>query len=177
MTDTDAGLAALQSFVVPTVESDDHDDDAPRQADADGNPIPDAPDAPEEMGPDQFWEMYQAVFGIAAAMPIIGPIPELAIQDHERAQARLACDATYRLLKAYAPSFFAGDRQQLMDWMLAGGFLFVKIRIVSVVLKVRQIEAQERAKPKPQNVENGPDPDADKNSPLSQDWENNAVRV
>ncbi|MFG5381938.1 hypothetical protein [Yoonia sp. R2-816] len=172
MTSTnDEGLAALESMAMPDITPGDADADGPQQVDDDGNPVfePESFE-PEKLTKDAFWAAFKAAFQLGSVMFPGGPLPQLAIQPHEQDHARAASDATYDLLDAYAPFFLDSGRDQLMLFMTAGSFFFLKAKVVQMAVLERRAERMDTA----QASRHGPRPQPRRPSraePVGEVWE------
>lgn len=147
---TDEGLAALESMAMPDIGPGETDADGPQQIDEDGNPVfePERFE-PDKLTKDAFWAAFKAAFQLGSAMFPGGPIPQLAIQPDEQEHARAASDATYDILDAYAPFFLDSGRDQLMLFMTAGSFFFLKAKVVQMAILERRAERTQAAQASP----------------------------
>ncbi len=170
MTSTnDEGLAALESMAMPDITPGDADADGPQQIGEDGNPVfePESFE-PEKLTKDAFWAAFKAAFQLGSVMFPGGPLPQLAIQPHEQDHARAASDATYDLLDAYAPFFLDSGRDQLMLFMTAGSFFFLKAKVVQMAVLERRAERMDTA----QASRTGPQPRRPSRAePVGEVWE------
>jgi hypothetical protein len=137
----DAGFAALSNMVIPSVETEEHDPDAPRSRDEAGGVASDAgeaePPKQDRMTKQTFRLGFKGAFKIASVVPAIG-VAELAVQPDEEEHANVAADATFDLLELYFPSFFDEEREVLGLLIAAGSFFIMKGMVVAAVIKARK---------------------------------------
>jgi hypothetical protein len=147
--------------------------DAVREVDEDGNEIDegdDEPAEPDEMTKEAFYGMIEMGFAVPAMIePVFAPV---AIQDEEAAQARLATDAGFDLIKMKYPHLL---KERGFDTMgkiaLVGMFLMAKVKVTTMCfneLKRRDMEARRAAQQpqqQPQQAHSGEQPAANDDAP------------
>ena len=128
--------AFLADFVVPDIDDDADDLDAPVHVEA----IATADAAEVELiGKDAFFTVFLTAFAVPQFVQ--SDLAVLAVQPDEESAARAASDATYGLLKIYYPAALTPKGEVFGHLMIAGPFFIAKAMIVREVLRAR------RAKP------------------------------
>jgi len=142
---SDAGLDALKAITMPDIDDDEQDQDAGSPIDENGNVIQSADEFDADlMTKDVFWGAFKGMFGFGAAMFPNGPMPELAIQSHEEMHARSASDATWELMRAFAPQLLRENNDRIGQIIVAGSFFAMKAKIVAAVLRARKMDAVDK---------------------------------
>ena len=162
---SDAG-AFLADFVVPDIDDDADDLDAPVHVEA----IAKAAAAKVELiGKDAFFTVFLTAFAVPQFVQ--SDLAVLAVQPDEESAARAASDATYGLLKIYYPAALTPKGEVFGHLMIAGPFFIAKAMIVREVLRARRAKPANPPEPptEPPEPPEAPPQAANDNWPMDMD--------
>ena len=138
----DGDTSHLEGFIIPEIEHDDNDQDAPIRLDENGEEI--AP-VPIQLDQDAFYVVFCTAFD--APGMLMAKFKPMGIQPDERQTSRAASDAVYRLLEIYYPAALMPQSETLAHLMVAAPFVIGKVMIVREIFRADRARPVEEATP------------------------------
>jgi hypothetical protein len=132
--DDSGGAEIMDTFTAPDIGADDellHEvQGVEKENDESG--------VPDLMGFEAFFAAFEYAF--SAPQMFDREFQPLAIQDHERGQARQAAQVTYDLLEKHFPTALSSDPTNWIKYGIAGQFFVMKAQTVAAIFAHKKNE-------------------------------------